>query len=87
MIVQGSVNFNPSGRKRKVTRSKKKEAPFKEMKPRNVDKTQRYASVVPRTCTTTVVERPKAEGYTIAIAYNKGAYQVIPTSDIKYIGK
>ncbi len=25
--------------------------------------------------------------YTIAPAYNKGAYQVIPKKDIKYIGK
>ena len=25
--------------------------------------------------------------YTVSIAYNKGAYQVIPTSDIKDIGK
>jgi len=25
--------------------------------------------------------------YTVSIAYNKGAYQVIPKSDIKHIGK
>ena len=25
--------------------------------------------------------------YTVAIAYNKGAYQVIPNSDLKHIGK
>ena len=25
--------------------------------------------------------------YTVAIGYNKGAYQVIPNSDLKHIGK
>ena len=25
--------------------------------------------------------------YTISVAYNKGAYQVIPKGDIKWIGK
>jgi hypothetical protein len=25
--------------------------------------------------------------YTVSIAYNKGAYQVIPKKDIKHIGK
>lgn len=29
----------------------------------------------------------KAKQYTVAPAYNKGAYQVIPPDDIKYIGK
>jgi len=35
-------------------------------------------------------EKEKQEisrGYTVAPAYNKGAYQVIPTTDIKHIGK
>ena len=25
--------------------------------------------------------------YTVSIAYNKGAYQVIPNKEVKYIGK
>ena len=29
----------------------------------------------------------KAEGYTVAIAYNKGGYSVIPADEVKYIGK
>ena len=29
----------------------------------------------------------KAEGYTVAIPYNKGGYSVIPTNEVKYIGK
>ena len=31
--------------------------------------------------------RRSSSQYTIAPAYNKGAYQVIPKKDIKYIGK
>ena len=28
-----------------------------------------------------------SENFTVAIAYNKGAYQVIPAADIQHIGK
>ena len=28
-----------------------------------------------------------SKNYTIAVAYNKGGYQVIPTDQVKYIGK
>ena len=29
----------------------------------------------------------ESKNYAIAPAYNKGAYQVVPKSDLKYIGK
>jgi hypothetical protein len=29
----------------------------------------------------------ESKKFTVAPAYNKGAYQVIPLSDVKYIGK
>ena len=32
-------------------------------------------------------KREISKGYTVAPAYNKGAYQVIPKTDIKHIGK
>jgi hypothetical protein len=32
-------------------------------------------------------KREISKNYTIAPAYNKGAYQVIPKKDIKHIGK
>ena len=32
-------------------------------------------------------KREISKGYTVAPAYNKGAYQVIPKKDIKHIGK
>ena len=28
-----------------------------------------------------------SKNYTIAVAYNKGGYQVIPSDQVKYIGK
>ena len=28
-----------------------------------------------------------SKNYTVAVAYNKGGYQVIPTDQVKYIGK
>ena len=32
-------------------------------------------------------KREISRGYTVAPAYNKGAYQVIPRTDVKHIGK
>ena len=32
-------------------------------------------------------KREISKGYTVAPAYNKGAYQVIPKTDVKHIGK
>ena len=34
-----------------------------------------------------LVAQKESENFTVAPAYNKGAYQVIPKSDIKHIGK
>ena len=31
--------------------------------------------------------KPDEQRFTVAIAYNKGAYQVIPADDIQHIGK
>jgi hypothetical protein len=87
MIVHGSINYTFSGRKRKATRGKKVVKPFKELKVSPTSNPRAYHSVIPKASATTKKEYPKAEGYTVSIAYNKGAYQVIPDSDIKYIGK
>tara|TARA_Y100000389_G_scaffold69886_1_gene66579 strand:+ start:223 stop:633 length:411 start_codon:yes stop_codon:yes gene_type:complete len=54
------------------------------------DHRERYPSA-PLTKPTTAVDNSwKAEqskNFTVAPAYNKGAYQVIPRSDVKHIGK
>ena len=34
-----------------------------------------------------LVAQKESKNYTVAPAYNKGAYQVIPKTDIKHIGK
>jgi len=34
-----------------------------------------------------IIAQQESKNFTVAPAYNKGAYQVIPKSDIKHIGK
>ncbi len=46
-----------------------------------------YPSREPTTHATGKVESRPLANATIAPAYNKGAYQVIPNSDIKFIGR
>ena len=98
MIFQGSLNHSVSGRKKKSigrkgksTYQKQKEDPSRGTwsPPPPMAHTIRpeYPSAPPSTGQTPRIEREKSEKYTVAIAYNKGAYQVIPNEDIKYIGK
>jgi hypothetical protein len=94
MIIQGSNNFTPSGRKRKRIASKKKpKAEFKEMKSSPLKNNFLHAEWSKK-----VAEHKKkpfkvapwmpdknqefkkeiSKQYTVSIPYNKGAYQVIP---------
>lgn len=98
MIVKGSLEFDSSGRKRKrisKTRSKKS---FKEDTGRyepaamariRADR-EKYKSANPKNAHRPIPKKdfdPTNHEFTIAPAYNKGAYQVIPNSGIKDIGK
>jgi len=89
-------------RKTKAWTTKRKSPPVKtEMKPdqRTLDRMkqaqehrEKYPSLVSKTgyIPTKYDDDYKQEvskNYTVAIGYNKGAYQVIPNSDIKHIGK
>ena len=93
MIIHGSINYTPSGRRRGrngVRRVKKVAKPFKPLQHRN--NPPRDVVYYPSHQSTkaiegTVVERPKSDKHTIAIAYNKGPYQVILGNEIKDIGK
>ena len=93
MIVNGSINYSPSGRKRKTHRKVKKVQPA--FKPLNQPKPYRretieYPSQPMMGVASKAQEDYKKEvskGYTLAPAYNKGAYQVISTDNIKHIGK
>jgi hypothetical protein len=99
MIIKGSLSYDQYGRKRKkkVTkarssssvrthgfhpcntgsnpvRASSKHIPSAEPKPYTVPEDTSYKKEV-------------SKNYTVSIAYNKGAYQVIPKDEIKHIGK
>ena len=97
MIIQGSIGHTYSGRKRKkrVSKVKKAQKPFIPLeKSEQVfkiapwakrDKVYKSAAL---TCTQDLIpddsyKKEISKNYTVAIAFNKGAYQVIPNSDIR----
>ena len=88
LITQTSMfempkRYKPLGRSRAYAR------PFRELTltARIDDHREKYPSrPVTMDCTSKRESRP-AVNVTIAPAYNKGAYQVIPESDIEHIGR
>ena len=96
----GSLRYDPTGRKRK-TNSMKRSKKVHEFKPYKAEKTyaqlqmeefnKKYPSWTGDSTYQPADDQSwKAEeskNFTVAPAYNKGAYQVIPASDIKHIGK
>lgn len=93
MIVKGSMNYDQFGRKRKkVTKRSKKAMTFKAKQPdfKKQSKKTMYPSAKPTEYTTpedTSYKKEISKQYTVSIAYNKGAYQVIPKNEVKDIGK
>lgn len=106
MIIQGSMRYSPSGRKRKTTAWKKKKGAVAQMGERRTctakvessnlssstsqTKTQEYPSLKTGKYSVPTDNSWKVEAskkYTVAPAYNKGAYQVIPRGDVEHIGK
>ncbi len=72
-----------------LPRSRAKARPFRPLTltMRVDDHREKYPSRLPKTdCTQKPDTRPTTRA-TIAPAYNKGAYQVIPDSDIEHIGR
>ena len=99
-FYQGSFRYDIHGRKRKTkSMSTKKAKPtFVPMKPTKTfaqqqmdDHREKYPSMpISSTYTPQKDESWKAEAsknFTVAPAYNKGAYQVIPRKDVEHIGK
>lgn len=86
MIIKGSLSYTTSGRRKKRLKKTRKHYEFKELKTTKENKIL-YPSRAPKTDTTSKMRFPTVHSYTVAIPYNKGAYQVIPESDIRYIGK
>ena len=96
MIIQGSMRYSPSGRKRKTNAYKKKAQPkFVAQKTKNfkqVEKLENIPSLIHSSKTKYKDEDnswkvEESKKFTVAPAYNKGAYQVIPKGDVKWIGK
>ena len=102
MIIKGSLNYDSHGRRRKTVRTKRKSHKSKWTKVGAVAQqgerrtcTAKVAGSIPVSSTSAgkgtktdnswKVEISKQ--YTIAPAYNKGAYQVIPRKEVKDIGK
>lgn len=101
-IIKGSLNYTPSGRKRKrLKKSRKTYTPAKHTKssPAHLDRLERmrafekaYPSLDIQTKkdfkpTDDSYKQEVSKKYTVSVAYNKGAYQVISKDNIKDIGK
>ena len=96
MIVHGSINHTYSGRRRKkVSRVRKAQKPFIPLEASKPAPWTLRDKVYP-SAPLTKPRAPKVDNsykkelsknYTVAIAFNKGAYQVIPNQDIEHIGK
>ena len=112
MIIQGSMKYSPSGRRRKTNAWKKAKQPnFVAQSKKNFKQgavaqlgerlpcTEEVAGSTPVSSTNSCKTKYKndelskeerleiSKQYTVAPAYNKGAYQVIPKGDIEWIGK
>ena len=102
MIIKGSLNYDSHGRRRKTVRTKRKSHKSKWTKVGAVAQqgehricTAKVAGSIPVSSTnagkgTKVDNSWKLEiskNFTVAPAYNKGAYQVIPRDDVEHIGK
>lgn len=97
----GSIRYDQHGRKRKTKALAPKRKVKQEFKPLKVEKTfaqqqmeefnKKYPSYSGDSQYNTPEDNSwKAEAsknFTVAPAYNKGAYQVIPRKDVEHIGK
>jgi len=99
MIIRGSMRHTTSGRKKKKSvgwsRHKRREYAWgKAQKSKTVRRAdnhrEKYPSAELKPYTPdndSSYKREISKQYTVSIAYNKGAYQVIPKSEVKDIGK
>ena len=97
MIVKGSLNYDQFGRKRKKKTTKARKSTNQRTKTfKSSIKTTKssnktiYPSAKPteyKTPEDTSYKKEISKQYTVSIAYNKGAYQVIAKSEVKDIGK
>lgn len=97
----GSLRYDMTGRKRKTNSMKKNRKHVPEFKPYKAEKTfaqlqmedfnKKYPSYTGdstyRPADDQSWKAEESKNFTVAPAYNKGAYQVIPKRDVKHIGK
>ena len=97
----GSLRYDMTGRKRKTNSMKKNRKRVPEFKPYKAEKTfaqlqmedfnKKYPSYTGdstyRPADDQSWKAEESKNFTVAPAYNKGAYQVIPKRDVKHIGK
>ena len=102
-IIYGSIAHDYTGRKRKCKRLKRSSKPRRSVKARVAPKPCRalveanehrlkypsfnLASHKISSGTDDSYKKEISDSYTVAVAYNKGGYQVIPKSQIKDIGR
>ena len=93
-MIKGSMMYDQHGRKRKVKhlyKSKKATPNFKSQKTKQYKSDEEtYASAPIGEYTVhedNSYKKDISKQYTVSIAYNKGAYQVIPKGEVKDIGK
>jgi hypothetical protein len=94
MIIKGNMKYDNHGRKRKVkaVRATRQPQEWKTFEPTDTykRKTKQYPSLSMgeyKPQEDKSYQQEVSKQYTVSIAYNKGAYQVIPKKDIKHIGK
>ena len=102
MIIKGSLNYDSHGRRRKTVRTKRKSHKSKWTKVGAVAQQGERRTCTAKVAGSTPVSSTNAgkgtkvdnswklevsKKYTVAPAYNKGAYQVIPREDVEHIGK
>jgi len=97
----GSLRYDPTGRKRKSPGLKTKRRLKSKFQPLVLEKTlaqqriDEFNAKYPSFNGSTKYQsgedqswkQEASKNFTVAPAYNKGAYQVIPSTDIKHIGK
>ena len=102
MIINGSLNYDSHGRRRKTVRKKRttKQSKWKSIGAVAQSGERRLCTAKVESSnlssSTNAGKGTKVDNswkleiskkYTIAPAYNKGAYQVIPREDVEHIGK
>ena len=92
-MIKGSMMYDQHGRKRKVKKlytSKKATPNFAKQEAKQFKDTKSIPSMPVGEYITpqdNSYKKDISKQYTVSIAYNKGAYQVIPRGDVEWIGK